>query len=674
MRLVRTALLLSVVAGIPAWANLPTWDTSGNSLLNGTYYFREVIYVVGDNVGDLSQQLAVFGNITFNGAGGYTISSATVNECDTSSGCGQQPLSTSGTYSFASNGYGFFTNPLSSSGATFTNYGLISNGILISSATEDGFNSLFIAVPVGTPAVASSFQGAYQISGFIPGSPSTAADVSFTLNPDGAGNLGVVNMTGYFGGGGSTTYTQSSPNVKYTFSNGAGVLGFPVSNTANFYSGQEYLYISPDHNFVFGGSPNGFDMFVGVKVTTGSVNFSGLYYEAGLDEDASQLSSGGFSAPDTFYGSFNAANGAIVGHQRLFSPLFNSVPEGFTFATSYPSTITNGTYTDSSKTTQYAFANGGAIRIGFGIGPLLGINVSLQAPTMSGNGVYLNPNGIVNAASFAPFTAGVSPGEFIVLYGTGLASGNAVASSLPLQTTLGNVQVMINGIPAPLFYVTPNQLAAVVPFGVGYTPPTGTQQIATIQVINNNVASNSVSQFINLTTPGVFSLTANGLGYGAIEHALTGQVVNAASPAQPGEIVSVFMSGLGTTLPAGTDGAAPAQLSNTVQTISAYVGGNAATVAFAGLAPSLAGVYQVNLTIPSNATAGDNVLEILGPDSDNYQALVAVGNGTTNTSAISGGQPHALSVRSHRATRPVTALQRAAPCFVTNPACGGAAK
>jgi uncharacterized protein (TIGR03437 family) len=673
MRFVRAALLLGLAAGIPAWANLPTWDTSGNGLLNGTYYFREVIYVVGDTAGDLSQELSVYGNISFNGSGTYSISNATVNECD-SSGCGQQPLSFNGSYSFASNGYGFFTNPLSSSQATFTNYGLVSNGLLIASATEDGFNSLFIAAPVGTIATASAFQGAYQINGYIPGSRSNAADVTFTLNPDGVGNLGTVNMTGYFSGGGSTAYTQSSANLKYTFSNGAGVLTFPTSTTANFYSGQEFLYISPDRNFVFGGSPSGFDMFVGVKTTTGNVNFSGLYYEAGLDEDASQLSSQGFSAPDTFYGSFNAVNGAIIGHQRLFSPIFNSVAEGFTFATTYPTAITNGTYTDSANTTQYVFANGGAIRIGFGIGPLLGINIAIPAPTMSGNGVYLNPNGIVNAASFAPFTAGVSPGEFIVLYGAGLSTQNAVASSLPLPVTLNNVQVMINGIPAPLFYVTPTQLAAVVPFGATYTPPTGALQIATIQVINGNSSSNTVTEFMNLTTPGIFSLTANGIGYGAVEHALTGKVVNASSPAQPTEIVSVFMSGLGTTLPAGVDGAAPSQLSNTVQTISADVGGIPAAVAFAGLAPYLAGIYQVNVEIPASAVAGDNVLEILGPDSDNYQALIAIGKGTATTSAITGAQPRIQSVRSHRATRPVTTLRPVEPCFATNPACGGAVK
>ncbi len=67
------ALLLVAAAAGPAAAQ--SWDNSGNSLLNGTYYFREVFYVAsGDSNGDLSQAIAVFGNITFNGAGTYTLS------------------------------------------------------------------------------------------------------------------------------------------------------------------------------------------------------------------------------------------------------------------------------------------------------------------------------------------------------------------------------------------------------------------------------------------------------------------------------------------------------------------------------------------------------------------------------------------------------------------------
>ena len=653
---------------MPALGNLPSWDSSGNSLLNGTYYFREVVYLVSDTSGDLSRALALYGNVTFNGAGSCTFSNMTV--VDSNSSSLESINSTTETYSIAASGQGFFPTPLVSGAQV---YGMVSNGIFIGSMTETGYVDLFIAAPVSSPvATNSSFQGSYTLAGFVPGgTPATMADTTFQLNPDGNGNLGTVNVTGYFGGGGSTVYTQSNSGIKYSFSNGAGVITFPTSSTANFYSGQEYMYMSPDRNFVFGGSPAGFDMFVGVKNSTSTVNFSGLYYQAGVDDDTSQLATSGYGAIDNYYGSFNASAGTAIGHQRLNTPLYNSVTEGFTYATTYPSSISGASYTDSVSQTQYTFANGGAVRIGFGLGPYLGINVALQAPALSGSGVYLNPTGIVNAASFSPFTAGVSPGEFIVIYGTGLAAGNAVASSLPFPTLLGNVQVKINGITAPIYYVTPTQIAVIVPYGAAYTAASGTLPIAQIQVVNNGISSNVTTQFINLTTPGIFTLAANGLGYGATEHATTGQVVTATNPAQPGETVAVFVSGLGATLPAVTEGTAgPTNpLANTIQTIIAYVGGVEATVGYAGLAPYLAGLYQVNLTVPTTVTAGDNTIEILGPDSDNFQVLIPIGTGTTTSSARAGALPEPDAVKPARTDRRLHAVRPPTGCFVTNPAC-----
>jgi uncharacterized protein (TIGR03437 family) len=610
-------------------AQAPAWDNSGNGLLRGTYYFREVIYLLDtSNTGALSRALALYGNMTFDGNGNYTISGAQVLDSQQ----GQvQSLTTTGTYSIAASGYGFFTNPLSSSTNVLTVSGLVSNGIFVGSDTENGFNDLFVAAPVSSPlATVSSFKGSYSMAAFLPtGQPATTSSASFQLNPDGAGNLGTVNVSGYFGGGGAKVYSQSNAAVKYFFSNGAAVITFPTSTTANFYSGQEYLYMSADGNFVFGGSPLDFDFFVGVRTPAANTpqNFGGLYYEAGIDDDSSNLLSAGFSDLDTFYGSFSAAGGNIVGHERLLDS-FSSAAEGFTYAATYPSPV-NGTYTSASGSTQYTVSNNGAIRIGTGIGPFLGLNIALQAPTLTGSGVFLNPTGIANAASAAPFTAGISAGEFIVLYGSNLAPGTKVATAAPFPTSLNGVQVSVNGLPAPLYYVSPTQIAAIVPYGITFS-------IGQIQVTNNGVPSNSVTEFVNKTTPGIFTLSANGLSYGAIEHA-DGTVVTTGHPAQPGETVAVFISGLGGVFPPVPEGSpAPSSpLSNTTNTIAAFVGGNAATVAYAGLAPFLAGLYQVNLTIPAAAVAGDNVVDISGPDADASQALISVGTGTVTTSSVS---------------------------------------
>ena len=81
-------------------------------------------------------------------------------------------------------------------------------------------------------------------------------------------------------------------------------------------AGTELLYISPDGNFIFGGSASGYDMFVGVRAATSAPsNYDGLYYQAGLDLDES--AAGGVSPLDSYYGSFQALSGKIVGHQEF---------------------------------------------------------------------------------------------------------------------------------------------------------------------------------------------------------------------------------------------------------------------------------------------------------------------------------------------------------------------
>ncbi len=149
-------------------------------------------------------------------------------------------------------------------------------------------------------------------------------------------------------------------------------------------------------------------MFVGVRTGTGTPNLNGLYYEAGIDQDDSTLLSDGYASLDSFYGSLSAGGGNIVGHQRLLD-FFNPAPANYTYSDTY-SVPSNGAY--SNPSTNYVV--GGGIRVGSGIGPFLGISVALQAPAMSSSlsttGVFLNPQGVVNAGSSAPFTAGIAPG------------------------------------------------------------------------------------------------------------------------------------------------------------------------------------------------------------------------------------------------------------------------
>ena len=637
MKLARVLLLISVATGLIA--QTPTWDTSGNGMLTGQYYFRQVTYQLSSPVnGALYDTVSLYGTVTFGTIPGAYSMNATLVDVQAQQ---MQSGTLTGTYSIAASGQGFLSNPLSKGDSI---YGLVNaQGIFVGSSTENlnGYNDVFIAAPLTTTVSGpSTFKGSYSVAymDLSSDNPLYTVGAMLQMNPDGAGNVGTVGVAAYVGQNGSAKAVQSLPNVKYRFSNGAAVVTFLNSNTALF-TGDYWLYFSPDGNFVFGGSPYSSDLLVGVRTGTGTPNLSGLYYEAGLDQDESTLSAG-YANLDSFYGSFSANGGNIVGHQRLLS-FFNPSTENYTYSDTY-TVPSNGAY--SSPAMNYVV--GGGIRIGSGIGPYLGISVALQAPSMSGSlsttGVFLDPTGIVNAGSSAPFTAGIAPGELLNLYGVNLASGIQVASGIPFPTTLGNVQVMVNNIPAPIYYVYPTVLAAIVPYGV-------TGSIAKVQVFNNNVPSNTVTAWISKTAPGVLTQSANGLGYGDVVH-LDGSLVNAKNPAQIGETVSVYLTGLGAVSPTIADGAAgptnPLSITP-AGTIAAYIGGVAATVGYAGLAPQLAGLYQINLTVPAGLTAGDNNLDIAGPDAYSSECLIAIGPAPASSPAAPAYRavPHALSRR-----------------------------
>jgi len=644
MRLARFAFpILILTTGCQVFGQGLVWDSSGDSTLNGNYYFREVVY--STSAGDA---YTLYGTISFSGSGAYSMTATDVD-------VGQGGLSTgtvTGSYAIGAGGFGYVTSALFS-GVQIR--GMVSNGVFIGSSTEGGFNDLFIAGQI--PASAPTFSGTYSMAYLNYSSPLDGApyDAQFTMSPNGAGTVSLSNINGYYvssnsttGAGATTTVTQNNASVKYTVSNGAVVLNFPNLVTSNsstaLLSGQNYLYFSPDGNFVFGGSDGNTnlqaDFFVGVKTGGSAPQLnSALYYNAGA---FLPLSSSGYDI-ESYYGSLSFNSGTVIEHSRLFSDglgqSFDSITTG-TAPTSSVATYSDGFY-------NYTIGDSGNVRIGFGLTPGPGIDILLAAPAFSGSGVYLNPTGVVNAASYAPFTQGVSPGELLVLTGTNLAPNTTIGSADIAQTAafptkLNGVQVLIDGIAAPLYYVSATQLAAIVPYAaIGFS-------FATIQVNNNGTLSHTVTEYVTPGTPGVFTNPADGIGLSAAEHA-DGSLITEHSPAQPGENISVYLTGLGQVFPPLTGDGQPGSsstLNQTVNTITAFIdnltSGSAtqASVLYSGLAPGYAGLYQLNLTVPSGLTAGDNFLEIDvlnsagNPTSVSEEAIIPIGSGGSSVPVI----------------------------------------
>src|SRR6185295_13398881 len=121
---------------------------------------------------------------------------------------------------------------------------------------------------------------------------------------------------------------------------------------------------------------------------------------------------GGIGDLETYYGAFSSGAGTVVAHRRLYS---QSAGAGdFTYTRTDALTVNATVETD---TFSYVVGSGGLVQIGSGKGGVLGIEVAIKTPRNSGSGVFLDPAGVVNAASSSPFTAGISRGGLITLYG-----------------------------------------------------------------------------------------------------------------------------------------------------------------------------------------------------------------------------------------------------------------
>ncbi len=116
-------LVLSV---LPVMASGPAYDSSGNANLKGTYYFREVFYLIGSG-GAITEAIALNWSLTFDGAGNYSIP-AGATYLDSNVGQPQQfSTAITGTYSVSSTGYGYLSNPLSKGDVV---YFTLSSGVL----------------------------------------------------------------------------------------------------------------------------------------------------------------------------------------------------------------------------------------------------------------------------------------------------------------------------------------------------------------------------------------------------------------------------------------------------------------------------------------------------------------------------------------------------------------
>ncbi len=221
----------------------------------------------------------------------------------------------------------------------------------------------------------------------------------------------------------------------------------------------------------------------------------------------------------------------------------------------------------------------------------------------------VNPGGIANAAGLVAASP-LAPGEFISIFGSNLGPSTAVVSPVPYPTMLGGTQVLLGGQPLPLQVVSAGQINAVVPYGATVN---GLQDLLVEQ---NGMYSLQETLVGAVANPAAFTVTQSGQGAGAIivvKPNGTAFVASATQTASAGDVLEIYGAGLGPVSPAVADGAAAPStpvLAQTVNPVTATIGGQKAQVQFAGLAPGFAGLYQVNVVVPAGVS-GANVPIVL---------------------------------------------------------------
>ncbi|MCU1324954.1 MAG: hypothetical protein JWN34_324 [Bryobacterales bacterium] len=243
---------------------------------------------------------------------------------------------------------------------------------------------------------------------------------------------------------------------------------------------------------------------------------------------------------------------------------------------------------------------------------------------------------VVSAANYLsrPLTAGSLAAVFPTVASNTLSGATAAAASVPLPTTLGDTQVLVNGTPAPLFYVSAGQINVQLSNGLA---PGGSTDVQVVRLGNGQITGGAELQLAS-AAPGLFTSNGSGGGQVAAINFADNSINSPTNPVARGQTVILYGTGVGTVANAPADGtgataATPAASKPLVVIGSSTTAVPEANVTYSGLAPTLVGVWQINMVIPDNAQTGSSV------------ALRVFQNSIASTESSSPGGPTTIAIK-----------------------------
>jgi uncharacterized protein (TIGR03437 family) len=247
-----------------------------------------------------------------------------------------------------------------------------------------------------------------------------------------------------------------------------------------------------------------------------------------------------------------------------------------------------------------------------------------------GQGPSYSAAGIVNASDYSP--GPFAPNSVLTIFGSnlanlplttpptgiGLSQQNINSGTIPL--VLANINVFIDSVMVPLLYVSSTQINLLVP----------TNQVSgdvLLRVDRQGISGPLVTITLANSAPALFPSSDH---FAAAQDFMTNYgLVTAAAPGQPGDLIVLYATGLGTTQPMPDTGEIP----ETAGKISAFnslqvlLNGNAIdprTIPYAGLTPGFAGLYQVNFFLPGNCPPNPQIQLAIGQQISATGIMLAV--------------------------------------------------
>jgi uncharacterized protein (TIGR03437 family) len=209
---------------------------------------------------------------------------------------------------------------------------------------------------------------------------------------------------------------------------------------------------------------------------------------------------------------------------------------------------------------------------------------------------------------------------------------NELPNPIPLPTTLADTQVLVNDIPAPLYFVSPQQINFFVPTSIPESGPVEVQVIrpsvgqvlavgcTTLQIAGTNTSDPSDDRYrcggpplADVASPAFFTRNSTGTGQIAALNE-DGSVNSDSNPIRRSQVIQLFGTGQGRVPNMPPDGTPPSGEVRTEELPTVIMGAGQvppANILYSGLAPGLVGVWQINVRVPDTVAPSNNTVVAL---------------------------------------------------------------